>query len=363
MAPDSIRPGEKWAEAINRGLEESGLFVLLLSPAAVASQWVKTETNIAIELNHEGEMGVYSILLQACRVPALWRAYQHVSLRGGYAPGLNKLLAVLEPTDPAVGAGLVSTQPAPAQSEPVQSILAQPIPAPQPTDVNPDRWIHPKSGLEMVRVPAGEFLYGDEMERVYLEEFWIAKTPVTNAAYKRFLDANPSYAVPYYDADWAKPYNWDKQHRIYPEGKADHPVVLVSWHDAQAYAQWTGMELLTEQQLEKAARGIDGRVYPWGNEWQNDHCNTGESGIGATTPVGRYSPWGDSPYGCVDMASNVWEWTQSLYKEGEDRRGLRGGSWNSFAEVARAPYRNSGVSAFVFNGFRVVVRPHSHHNH
>ncbi len=105
IAPDSIRPGEKWAEAIGRGLDSSGLFLLLMSPEAVASKWVNTETNIAIELNHEGEMQLYPLLLRACRVPALWRAYQRISLRGGYDDALRQLLAALTPTNHDVGAG------------------------------------------------------------------------------------------------------------------------------------------------------------------------------------------------------------------------------------------------------------------
>ena len=96
-----------------------------------------------------------------------------------------------------------------------------------------------------------------------------------------------------------------------PDELRDHPVVYVSWRDCVAYAEWAGVRLLTEQEWEKAARGIDGRVYPWGDEFDSARCNTYESGIGATTPVGRYSPGGDSPCGCADMAGNVWEWTAS----------------------------------------------------
>ncbi|MCB8966809.1 MAG: SUMF1/EgtB/PvdO family nonheme iron enzyme [Ardenticatenaceae bacterium] len=340
MTPDSIRPGEKWAEAINRGLEESGQFVLLLSPHAVVSKWVQTETNIAIELNHEDEMTLYPLLLQACQVPTLWRVYQHIPLRGGYEQGLSKLLEALELAAPDF------TEPDSPQTG------GNPLP-----DVN--QWIHPKTGLVMLRIPAGEFLYGDEKETVYLDEFWIAKTPVTNAAYKRFLDANPSYNVP--------AYNWDKQRRTYSEGKADHPVVLVSWHDAKAYAAWAGMELPTEQQWEKAARGTDGWFYPWGDKWQDNYCNTKETGIKTTTPVGQFSPQGNSPYGCVDMVGNVWEWTDSPSQVGKEWRVLRGGSFYHFADSARAASRYSNVpyNRAHYSGFRVVVvrRSPSHLDH
>ncbi len=87
------------------------------------------------------------------------------------------------------------------------------------------------------------------------------------------------------------------------------------------------------------ARGQDGREYPWGNEWK-PYCNTREAGIGTTTPVGYYSPFGDSPYGCVDMSGNVWEWTNSWYDEKEKTRCLRGGAFFFILWYCRAAYRN-----------------------
>ncbi|MCP4419232.1 MAG: SUMF1/EgtB/PvdO family nonheme iron enzyme, partial [Chloroflexi bacterium] len=295
IAPDSIRPGEKWVEAISRGLEESGLFVLLLSPDAVASRWVKMETNVAITFTHEDEMQLYPLMLKACRLPALWRAFQHISLRGGYAKGLDALLTALDP------------QAIPAPATPKQA--AQPKPTAPPLKhtpaANPNKWTHPKTGIEMVRVAAGKFLYGDDKKTIHLDEFWIAKTPITNSEYKRFLDANPTIDVPYSNYNSANPHNWKKQSRTYPDTKANHPVVLVSWHDAKAYAEWAGLELPTEQQWEKAARGKDGREYPWGDDWRDNHCNTSETDIRKTTQIGQFSPHGDSPYGCIDMSGNV----------------------------------------------------------
>jgi formylglycine-generating enzyme required for sulfatase activity len=91
------------------------------------------------------------------------------------------------------------------------------------------------------------------------------RAPVTQAQYQTFIDANPNYPVPYRDESWAKPYNWDKAKRRHPVDKSNHPVVLVSWNDAQTYCQWAGVRLPTEEEWEKAARGTDGREYPWGD--------------------------------------------------------------------------------------------------
>ena len=348
IAPDSIRPGEKWVEAISRGLEESGLFLLLLSPAAVQSRWVNTETNIAIQLDHDGVMSLYPLMVQPCKVPILWRAYQHISLRGGYPNALAYLLTVLDPS---------SAPPPPAQ--PVIELKEREPEPPKIVTPPQNSFIHPQTGIEFVRIPAGEFIYGDgeTQETIYLDEFWMGKTPVTHGQYKRFIDAHPTYDVP---SGATKSVSWDKKKRTFPADKADHPVVYVSWHDVQAFAKWAGLALPTEQQWEKAARGTDGRKYPWGNAWREKHANTDEAKIGITSSVGQFSPQGDSPYGCVDMAGNVWEWTDSLYQQGEDWRVLRGGSWSYSSNNARAVSRNNYLpDRRSYNyGFRLVRRPH-----
>jgi formylglycine-generating enzyme required for sulfatase activity len=159
------------------------------------------------------------------------------------------------------------------------------------------------------------------------------------------------------DAGYKAPQYWNEKRP--PAELADHPVVYVNWDDAQAYCQWAGLRLPTEEEWEKAARGMDGRQYPWGNRPPDDKlCNFNQN-VKTTTPVGRYSPQGDSPYGCVDMAGNVREWTDSRYGRIKLWRVLRGGSFRNEASwlrgrTATGTARTSRTTTGVFGS----VRPH-----
>ncbi len=214
----------------------------------------------------------------------------------------------------------------------------------------------PRDFDEMMNVPGGEFNHGKTGESTYVMAYRIGRYPVTNAQYARFLTAHPEYPVPYCDEVWAEPYNWDRQRRTYPEGKYNHPVTLVNLQDALAYCEWAGARLPTELEWEKAARGEDGRPYPWGESFDSDRANARESGIGGTTPVGVY-PNGASPYGLLDCAGNVWEWTTSQI--GKNQVAIRGGSWNFYAKDARCFVRETSQPSYRSNriGFRVVTGP------
>jgi len=207
----------------------------------------------------------------------------------------------------------------------------------------PPAVITARDGKEMLYIPAGEFLMGEERRPVYVEAFYIDKYPVTNAEYKRFVDAT----------GYPMPMHWRSGN--YPEGKADHPVTQVNWDDAAAYAQWAGKRLPTEEEWEKAARGTDGRIYPWGDEWDKDRANTCETRIFDTTPVGKFSPQGDSPYGVADMSGNVWEWTTGT--GGRVLQPLRGGTWDATHDSARCfsrlPYTPRRRNDYI--GFRCAI--------
>lgn len=196
--------------------------------------------------------------------------------------------------------------------------------------------------MEFVRVPAGEFLYGDNKKRVHLDEFYIGKYPVTVAQFDAFVQLTG--------------HQWAGGGDV--ETKGNHPVVDVSWNDAVAFCQWASevlgktVRLPTEQEWEKAARGTDGREYPWGNEQPDGtRCNFNNA-LGGTSPVGKYSPRGDSPYGCADVAGNVWEWTSTMHERGGYV--LRGGSWLHEASDVRASYRSGDNPDYRFSdiGFR-----------
>ncbi len=200
-------------------------------------------------------------------------------------------------------------------------------------------------GHPLAYVLAGDFWMGSDAgpgseqprHRVTLAEYWIDRTPVTNAQYAAFVEASGYRA----QGSWRDEFS---------AGKERHPVVRVTWDDACAYAEWCGKHLPSEAQWEKAARGSDGRPWPWGNVWDGNRCSV--SGRG-TTAVGSY-PQGVSPYGCHDMAGNVDEWVADWYDPGyyvrspaSDPRGpetsalrvLRGGSWNYYGGDVRSAYR------------------------
>jgi formylglycine-generating enzyme required for sulfatase activity len=186
---------------------------------------------------------------------------------------------------------------------------------------------------DVILIPAGDFLMGDEKQSVHIDAFYIDKVPVTNAEYAKFVEATGHPPPP----------NWEERGGTYPPDRANHPVVFVNWFDAQDYAAWAGKRLLTEAEWEKAARGTDGRVYPWGDWFDKVMCNASEAGIGETTPVGKYSPFGDSPYKVCDMAGNVWEWTATDWAPGSSSKVQRGGSFANRGSYARCAYRYLGV--------------------
>ena len=227
---------------------------------------------------------------------------------------------------------------------------------------------------ELIYIPGGEFLMGSDdaglkeacrpQHPVIVGPFCIARFPVTNADYQRFIDDNPDHPVPFSPMRFAQRYNWDRRSRTYPRGREDHPVVLVTWADALAYCRWLSevsgyrCRLPTEAEWEKAAAwdAAAGRArrYPWGDEFDESCCNVDTHGDLRVdmTPVGKFADKGSSPYGLSDCAGNVWEWTGSLYvpypykaEDGREdpqaggQRTVRGGAYDRGPEAALCVWR------------------------
>jgi formylglycine-generating enzyme required for sulfatase activity len=207
-----------------------------------------------------------------------------------------------------------------------------------------------KDGTILVRIPAGEFEMGDEKDpdcpkhRVLLSEYWIGVYAVTNGQYRRFVS----------DTGHRPPDNQRWNDNAY----AEHPVTDVDWNEATGYAQWAGMWLPTEAQWEKAARGPEGLIWPWGNEWDAAKCrNSGSRGNETTCPAWGY-PAGVSGYGTYEQSGNVWEWCADWYGSdyymaspekdpagptGGSDRVFRGGSWGNVVAARVRGARRGGV--------------------
>lgn len=241
----------------------------------------------------------------------------------------------------------------------------------------------------MVLIPAGEFEMGSDtgapnerpVHHVYLDAFYMDIHEVTNAQYKLFVDANPQWqkhniAEAYHDGVYLRLWAGN----TYPEGKADHPVIYVSWYAAMAYAQWSGKRLPTEAEWEKAARGgHTGKMYPSGDTMDPSLANHARR-FNAPIAVGQYPPNG---YGLYDMAGNISEWCLDEYDSDfyavsprknpvskgtpqaiiqnfadvqEKDRILRGGCWSDNGLFLRVAFRDWGPQNYtsVFRGFRCV---------
>lgn len=236
--------------------------------------------------------------------------------------------------------------------------------------------------FDWCEVPAGEFIYGRDDKTLTLPTFAIARYPITYRQFQTFIDDAEGFK----DSRWWEGLAEDQNEQPGDQKwKIDnHPRENVSWYDAIAFCRWLSwrsgrsydlddvanwaVRLPTEYEWEKAARGTDGRIYPYGNEFDAGKSNTDESGFGQTIPVTQY-PAGASPYGVIDMSGNVWEWcltdrkTPQLNAGNENLRPglwrvIRGGAWSLPYNFARTMYRYSDLPNWRLDGYGFrICRP------
>ncbi len=335
-----IPAGHQWDDAIEEALEACPCMLVVLSPTAVASRNVKDEINYAIEEDKR----IVPVIHLECAVPFRLRRIQRIDLEADYHAGFARLKEEL-------GIAEEPTTPRPEEDQ-------RPAQAGQVPTQEEDETLNPR-----IRIEGGTFQMGSgdddsdarnnekPQHTVTVSSFWIQEHPVTNEEYKRFKPSHP------FDA-----------------GREGHPVVEVSWQEAMDYAQWLGGSLPTEAQWEFAARGTEGRKYPWGSDKPTpEHANY-DSNVGDTTPVATY-PKGTTPEGVHDLAGNVWEWCSDWHGpytgdeqvdpggpavadiEGDAARLLRGGAFDDFPRFVRCAYRRRYVPNYrdYSLGFRVVA--------
>lgn len=294
----------------------------------------------------------------------------------------NQIAALLTPAPTSTSTFTPTSRPTATQTRtptptpsPTPTVLLSSTPSPSPTNLpspTPNLLTSGKLGEErlsgdalMMFIPAGEFLMGspdndplagkDEkpQHKVYLDSFWMDKFLVTNGRYLFCVRAGRCQ-----QPDTIYGYNVSvvNSTQYYPgPSPYDFPVINLTWNDAQIYCEWAGKRLPTEAEWEKTARGIDGRIYPWGNTFDPSKLNSKESGRFAPTAIDTF-PNGTSPYGVMDMAGNLWQWVSDWYGDdfyqmsplrnpigpsGGKFRVMRGGSFLDDKLRARSAYRSA----------------------
>jgi formylglycine-generating enzyme required for sulfatase activity len=421
---ENLLPGQDWQVEISKAVRQSDVVLVCLSPRSINKEgYVQKEIRIALDVadeKPEGTIFLMPLRLEDCAVPERLTRWQWVNLFS--TNGHERLMRALQVRATGLGLGASpSAAPAPqseAYAAPAQSVsnvssgvnlegqqvsvgndvvgrdkiiqantyiehatIIQSTPQVEDTqDVSTAKYnieVRKFGGMEFVRVPAGKFLMGstdddrlardDEKPQHKVEipyDYWMGRYPVTIGQFAAFVKtAKYNFKL---DENW--------------RNKAAHPASKVSWNNAAAYCKWLSkrltadleglvLRLPTEAEWEKAARGTDGRLFPWGNEWPDEmRCNF-DNHVGDTTPVGQFNPRDESLYGCADMAGNVLEWTHSLFvqypynpRDGReapwiDDRVLRGGSFESDERGLRCASRCTfnPYNHLAFVGFRVVV--------
>jgi toxoflavin biosynthesis protein ToxD len=394
---EELFPGMDWNLEIEKAVEDADAIIVCLSRNSITKEgYVQREIRIALDYadyKPDGTLFIIPVRLEECTPPKRLARWQYADyFEGQRERGMQRLLISLKRRADSLDLKTESTfQKKITEDEiiPQKGILQlhpelfQSVLKRSPFDTSNKLIL--SNDMEFLHISAGKFWMGstNEDQEAYDDEFpqhkvdipydyWIMRFLLTNELYNEYTK---SEGVKHPVSYWVN--------------KKDHPVVFLKWTDAIKYCDWLNRQLKdelpaglvlrlpTEAEWEKAARGEHGLKWPWGNEFDVHKCNSKEGGKEGTTPVGLYSPQGDSPYGCADMAGNVWEWTHSLkvsypYKFDDGReditvsgdRVLRGGAFNVGQKYVRCSHRddNRNFDRQFWNyenfiGFRVVLSP------
>ena len=367
---EKLMPGQDWDLEIRKAVREADVVIVCLSNSSISKAgYVQKEIRFALDVADEQPEGAAFIIparLEECKTPSRLSKWQWVDLFTDI--GFERLKRAL--TYQATKTGNLVIPAVHLQNKSAYVIEPQ-----------------------MVKIPAGKFLMGSTKEQavqaikhgaekyliereqpqhtVELSDYFIGKYPITNREYQVFIG----------DTKYEPPRDWNGDQ--FPPKKDRHPVVNISWDDANAYCKWltektkNHYRLPTEAEWEKAARGENGLIYPWGNEFDPTKANTSDVNISDSSEVGQFSPQGDSTYGCTDMSGNVWEWCEDFFDENIYKSRInritknplsalksfshivRGGSFNEAQHFARCAYRDKSNPLYSQDdyGFRVALSP------
>jgi formylglycine-generating enzyme required for sulfatase activity len=384
---EKLLPGQDWQHEIPKAVRASDVVIVCLSRSSVTKAgYFQKEIKFALDVADEQPEGAIFLIptkLEECEVPDRLSRWEWVGLYE--TRGYDRLMLALRARAETLGISLSHVP------------------------IYLSGTVKKLGGIEFVFVPKSKFIMGSKddngLATIYEKpqhtieisyDYWIARHPVTNDQFAEFVEATQYVTQAEKEREERKqdsrlatnlfsPEHHDWRH---PSGltsnvknKGDYPVVQVSWHDAIGYCKWLDaklhseisdleVRLPTEAEWEKAARGEHGNEWPWGNDFDSANCNSSEGGRGNTTPVGTYSPQGDSPYSAADMAGNVWEWCHSLFdrypykindgRENESALGnrvMRGGSFDNDRICVRVAYRTGAPPESSSWGFRPVIAP------
>lgn len=380
---EKLLPGQDWNLEIEKAAEAADAVIVCISNNSVTKEgYIQRELRFVLNVadeKPEGTIFIIPLRLDDCELPRRMRLWQFADyFEEQREHGYQRLLITLRMRKDLIDLkGDAHLQ----EHEKQNRIISERQPVSSSKHPTPE-WIAENkitfsNNMEFMCVPHGKFLMGSDNHNDNEKPqhtidipygFWMARYPVTNEQYYDYIKFNEgNHPV----SEWEK--------------KKDHPVGYVKWIEAMGYCHWLNrflenelppgliLRLPTEAEWEKAARGVDAREYPWGNQFDKYKCNTSEGDKDSTSSVGHYSPQGDSPYGCADMAGNVWEWTQSIFnyypysftsENGNENaifgRILRGGSFIYNLTGARCAFRFQWITNFFLNygiGFRLVLAP------